>query len=312
MEYLEKSQRTQPDVTRRVISAVEQYGWRDVFHYPHIVASFELDEASLTWVVEQLERHDADGPDENVQRLLVRMLAGASPNAIAGNLSRIRDLRAVKQPRPSLHDRAESLLDVLRMRCDTWGRSFEECLELLYKHGRKSVDDDSDEGDSADDSYELTLIERIAQEPAAAADLAMEWLNVISQSDADEFQEWLGGAGILLAGQLRLQPAVPLLYRWFEKDWDWHNERVMTSLIGIGAPAVTAIVRDNYATSPEHVRFYATGILEAVHHDRSVADVWEILPQEEDSYHRGQLGVALASHFDTSGIEPALDVYRKI
>ena len=95
-----------------------------------------------------------------------------------------------------------------------------------------------------------------------------------------------------------------LMYRQFDKDWDWYNEEIMRALIRIGTPAVTAFVRDKYAGSPWHARLFSQDVFETVHHDGSVDDALRVVPHEDDEFLRGQLGVALASHFDERGIEP--------
>ena len=114
-----------------------------------------------------------------------------------------------------------------------------------------------------------------------------------------------------LAGRLRLEAAAPLIYRQFERDWDWYSEEIMSALTRIGAPSVTALVSENYVGSTEHIRIYSWGVLEAVHHDRSVDDILRLLPHEDDEGFRGQLGVAVASHFDDRGVEPALEIYHE-
>jgi hypothetical protein len=57
-EFLVDCHRTQADVTRPLIAAVEQFGWREVLQFPHRVASFELDDFSLDWLLVQLTRRD--------------------------------------------------------------------------------------------------------------------------------------------------------------------------------------------------------------------------------------------------------------
>jgi hypothetical protein len=85
----------------------------------------------------------------------------------------------------------------------------------------------------------------------------------------------------------------------------------MKALVHIGTPAVTALVHERYAGSPWYVRLFSHDVLENVHHDAAVDALIDVVPHEDDQGLRGQLGVALASHFDERGIEPALAIYRE-
>jgi hypothetical protein len=85
----------------------------------------------------------------------------------------------------------------------------------------------------------------------------------------------------------------------------------LEALTKIGAPSVRALVSESYVDGPAHVRIYSWGILEAVHHDRSVEDILRLMQHENDDDDSGQLGVARASHFDDRGVEPALETYRE-
>jgi hypothetical protein len=51
------------------------------------------------------------------------------------------------------------------------------------------------------------------------------------------------------------------------------------------------------------------GRLDSIHQDNSIDCIEPLLVGEEDSFLRGQLGVALASHFDDRGVEPARRLY---
>ena len=77
VQYLEECGRTQVDVTRQLIAAVERFGWDEVLEYPHRVASFELDAATLEWAIGEIEREGEGAPSENMRRHLARMIADA-------------------------------------------------------------------------------------------------------------------------------------------------------------------------------------------------------------------------------------------
>lgn len=307
VEYLVDCNRTQPDVTRPLIAAVEQFGWREVLQFPHRVASFELDEFSLPWLLAQIERRDEDGPGENQRWHLAGMLALAPIALVRPHLADILKLEVMHRDRTNFQ-RSRTNAELLELRNGLWELSAEECWRRLETHCQDVADVDAFE--DADIPLAKALVERMARDEGRVGDRALKELERAESLD-DQANPWLPGLMIDLAGRLRLETAAPLIYRQFARDWDWYNEEIMYALKKISAPSVTALVSENYVGSPEHVRIYSWGVLEAVHHDRSVDDVLRLLPHEEDEEFRGQLGIALASHFDERGVEPALEVYRE-
>jgi hypothetical protein len=306
-EYLADCNRTQADVTRLLIAAIEQFGWSEVLQFPHRVASFEVDESSLPWLFAQMERRDEGAPTENLRWHLAGMLAHA-PIAIARpHLSDILAIEAMHRTRTNFQENRTNA-ELLELRNNLWDLSEDECWRRLEEHCHDVADVETFE--DADIPLAAALIEQIARAEGRARDRALKELERADPFD-DQENPWLPGLMINLAGRLRLEAAAPLIYRQFARDWDWYNEEIMQALKKIGGPAVTALVADNYVGSQEHVRIYSWGILEDVHHDRSVDDILRILPHENDEENRGQLGVALASHFDERGVEPALEIYRE-
>ena len=100
-----------------------------------------------------------------------------------------------------------------------------------------------------------------------------------------------------------------MLFRRLKGDWDWYNEEVVTAMVRIGTPNVLELVHDRYPAQPEYARTYLNGVLEGIHQDNSINCILPLLEFEDDDFLRGQLGVALASHFDDRGVEPAREVY---
>jgi hypothetical protein len=306
-EYLVDCHRTQADVTRPLIAAVEQFGWREVLHFPHRVASFVLDQFSLPWLLAQLERRDGEGPEDIPRWHLAGRLAKAPIDVARPHLAKILAVDAMQQEHWRFKG-SRSPAELLKLRNNLWDLSAEECWRQLETH----CDDvaDAEAIDEADIPLAEALVERIAEEAHWAGEKAMEVLERTGPSD-DAVNIWLLGLTINLAGRLRLQAAAAPIYRQFAHDSDWYNEEITQALSKIGGPSVTALVSENYHGSAQHVRIYSWGILEAVHHDRSVDDILRLLPDEHDAQDRAQLGVALASHFDDRGVEPALEIFHE-
>ncbi|HEY3394304.1 MAG TPA: SEC-C metal-binding domain-containing protein [Lacipirellulaceae bacterium] len=304
-DYLEDCGRTQVDVTRQLIAAVERFGWDEVLEFPNRVASFGLDAATLGWAIGEIQREGAGAPSENVRWHLARMISNAPVEVVRPRLAQILELDVLHRQRSRLSRDGWTNADQLQLRNSVFNESPEECWELLDRHCRAiaDVDDIADR----DNSYAEALIERIV---AGGEMFAGRVLQVLQRPEVSEaYEEWVTGWMIELSGRLRLESAAELLYRQFDKDWDWYNDEIMRALIRIGTSAVTALVRERYVESPWHVRLYSIGVFEAVHHDDSVPELMRVLPHEDEL--RDHLGVALASHFDERGIEPALVIYRE-
>lgn len=306
-ESLVNCHRTQADVTRPLIAAIERFGWRDVLQFPHRVASFELDEFSLPWLIAQVERRDEGAPSENLRWHLSSMLAGAPIELARPHLAHILAIEAVHRDRTKF-ERSRTNAEFLELRNDLWDLSADECWRRLEAHCQDVADVET--FDEADIPLAKALVERIACAAPWAGDRVLEALER-TKPEGDEGNIWLLGLMIDLAGRLHLEAAAPLIYGQFDQDWDWYNEEIMCALTRIGGPGVTRLVSEGYVEAPEHVRIYSWGILEAVHHDRCVDDILRLLPHEDDENNRGRLGVALASHFDERGMEPALEIYRE-
>lgn len=305
--YLEDCGRTQADITRHLVEAVNQFGWDEVLEFPNRLASFELDAATLDWALGEIGRTGSGAPSENMRWHLSRMIADAPIEVVRPALDRILQLDIFHRPRHKLSRQRWTNADQLKLRNGLFDKTPEECWELLDRHCREVAQ--VDETTDADALRATALVERIA----TASDVFAGRVQALLEREdvANGYEEWQTGAMIELAGLLRLEPAAELIFRQFDKDWDWYNEAIQKALVRIGTPAVTALVRDHYRTSPWYVRLFSGGVFAAVHHDGSVDDVLQVLQYENHEEQRGRLGIALASHFDERGVEPALEIYRE-
>jgi hypothetical protein len=307
LRYFEDSFRRQPDVTRQLIAAVEQFGWEDVFEYPHRVAYFELDADTLPWAFGEIERTGTGAPSANMRWHLAQMIANAPIDVVRPHLERLQDIDVFRERRATFSERRRTEMDNLQLRNELFEKSPEGCWALLERHCRDIGDVETFA--DADIPYAEALVERIAAGGQAFADRVHEILERPNVTDG--YNEWIQGLALTLAGRLRLESAAELIYGKFHIEWDWYNEVAAEALKRIGTPAVTHLLCQRYEARPWHIRLYSLGILEAVHHDAAVEEVLRLDPQEQDDDLRSQLGVALASHFDERGIEPALAIYHE-
>lgn len=171
VEYLVDCNRTQADVTRLLIAAVEQFGWRDALQFPHRVASFELDEFSLSWLLAQIERRDENGPGENQRWHLAGMLAEAPIALVRPHLADILTLEVMHRDRSNF-ERSRSNAELLELRNNLWDLGAEECWRRLETHCHESADVDAFE--DADIPLAKALVERLARDEQRAGARALE------------------------------------------------------------------------------------------------------------------------------------------
>ncbi|MEZ6126734.1 MAG: SEC-C metal-binding domain-containing protein [Planctomycetaceae bacterium] len=307
LRYFSNSHRTQPDVTRKVVEAVEQFGWKEAFHWPHQVADFTPDSTLLPWVLEQIDRTDADAPNENLRHHLALMIARAPVETLRPHLDRVLSHKCIREnffPNSRLETPAEQI----RQQLEIHEQSVETCWNRLREHCELIAEVESFE--EADIPRCELLIDRIAAGPFDHSDEVCRLLRD-TEPDVDGASGWLVGLMIILAGRLRLEQAVPLLYRHFDVDWDWYNEEISNGLIRIGTESVHRYVAKHYLDQPWDVRIFAHSVFEDIHTNTVLDDLLPLIDEEPDEELRVQLAVAAVSHFDDRGVDIAREIYAK-
>ncbi len=104
--------------------------------------------------------------------------------------------------------------------------------------------------------------------------LLRHWLVIVSQAERmmeclkQEFDPetetaltWLEIFLVQMAGDMRYEPAIPLIIKKLLVDGELLNEECDKALTKIGTDAVIRAVRDAYPQAPNHFRLYSSGIL---------------------------------------------------
>lgn|GEM_PF-1511288 len=288
-----------PDVTRRAIRGVEQYGWRDFLAWPHTFCDLPvLDEDSFDWVCRQIERTDAAAPDFNLCARLAWMLSKADVAVLTRQQSRLLALDVMD---------AASRETVVR-RVELAAIDPDECWQALEAHCRRVADVDSFK--AAQIPQAKLLLEPLLRAGDRFVPRIMEVLQrPLPDADEPHPDNWLNGFMIILAGHMRLEEAAPLIWDRLEADWDWYNEEATKALTRIGTPSVIQVVRERYAQSEWHVRLYSNTVFEAVRCDETIDALRALLPGEEDDALRSRLGVVAAAQFDERVTGLAMSVW---
>ena len=115
--------------------------------------------------------------------------------------------------------------------------------------------------------------------------------------------KWLEPLVVRLAGEIRSEPAIPIIVAKLHVDDDLLSMECEEALVKIGTPSVLQAVANEFLKGDAHFRLYATGPLEYIHCDLAVEKCLHVLSQEQDRKMQMILGHALLFQFAKEGIE---------
>ncbi len=295
MDYFTSSFCEDRNVTTAAIAAVERYGWRDFVFWPHRFASLPLNYETVAWVIEQIGRTDREQPTDEIRGHLRRMVTDVPLEMIANRGPRLLDTVPFTS-----NERTR-----IQARMDLVGVAPETCWRRLVKFCKTMG------GETADAAKMAQA--RLLLEPVARAGYLFDSRisEILAQENVveDDALAWLTGFMLVLAGELRFDEAVELVYGKFHLDRDWHGEETLVALTRIGSPRVIRVVRERYADEPWFVRNYVIGVLENIRSVEALQTIRALIDLEEDSFLRGQLGYALARQFDTGAADLSRELY---
>ena len=307
-DWLEEQRQLSPDVTHTMISVIELHGWRQSLRFPFRFSNTTLDESAFQWVLSQLKRTDEAAPGLNLKTHLAGMIVGAPIPVIRPHVDsllnnaafcRIPDSTGRFHPRWSREARLRERVVISELSPLT-------CWTRLIDHCHNSADADS--LDDADIQYGKMLVDHLA---TCGSDLATSVIQQLRSPDVSDkrAEEWFVGYLITLAGKMNLETAVPLIYRRFNEQRDWHNEEISDALARIGTPDTITFLAERYPREPWYVRLYSTGVFERLREPNSTETLLRLLDGENDDGLRVNLATALISQFDTCVIEVVKAVY---
>jgi hypothetical protein len=123
--------------------------------------------------------------------------------------------------------------------------------------------------------------------------------------DMHHLSAWLQPLMVRLAGEMRLEAAVPLVVDKLHEDRDWLDEECQRTLIKIGTDSVVEGIYDAFLVAPWHFRLHSAGSLAGIHSDLCVTRCLDLLREEdEDGDLQVELGRALLAHFAYNALEP--------
>jgi hypothetical protein len=288
---------TTPDQTLMplAIEAIEKYGRTRALSYTHYLNILPQTEQTIAWVIAELQRDFQGAAEESYFYFL--------------NLSRLlchADIRLVVQRAPEIFhapnfDPKERL--AFRERLDMFGWNAETCWQGLLKYCEANKDKNDIE--EFDLGHALRIIEALARQPHEYQGQIVAILSEQVHDLRHDTRKWLQPLMAKLAGEMRLQAAIPLLVGNLGHPYSFLSDQSMFALAKIGTEEVVALVCDLWPRAASDFRLFASELLCKIHLDVTVERVLGLLPGETELMIQMNLCEALIDHFSSDGIEPA-------
>jgi len=294
VRYFSESFSADPTVMPRVIEAVERYGWRDAVSTNVLRDGLAQTDETLLWLLGELAR-EGDPGDHDWARYrdsLAGLLEGADAHLLSRYEAEIADTEGIKlEVRNAIAER----IRLLSADPDTcWAELGEWCQRRW----------DEDYIDEVDLDEPGRLVEAIARHGDRYAARVLGTL----QEEIEDFEghpmRWMEPMVVRLAGEMKLEPAIPMLVEKLHEDGGLLLEECQDALARIGTDAVVEELCRDYADGHWSYRLGVAAVLDRIRSDLATAKCVELLDAEEDHDLRIWLGRAVLHQFSYDGIEP--------
>ena len=298
VEYFAGAYSDDPTVMPCVIQAMETYGWDEALEYPWRVRTLAQTDETVGWCIEALEREGAPTPATADRRqMLSSVLSSADAALLASHKSRVMGLRGlVRLSRKTIAER----IRLLGVDTETCWRHLERFCE--EGRNRPHIAD-------VDLGHASRLVEAIGRD-GACADRVLSILAEKVEDYTDNPMTWMEGLAIRLAGEMRLEEAVPLLVAKLQEDTDWLREQCVEALAKIGTASVVEAICEIFPAAEWHCKLYSSSALEKNRSDLIVAKCLELYEREKHFNIRLRLLRAVLNCFSSDAIDEACELMR--
>jgi hypothetical protein len=286
--YFSRSYSQDPCVVPLAIQAIEQHGKDTAFEIYSFLSDLIQTDETVIWLVAQIKKHGQ--PDEGKYGSYEHCIRSALVHADAAVLERhqaeILDLADLDD------DAKKTISERIYLRS--------EVPEELWRHVNEFCER-SDALDKVPDDVDLAnnLIEALGKHGEFSTP---EVLAILNRTPSDN---WLELCAVQLAGELRLQEAIPAIVALLNDADDWIYEEGHEALVKIGGDKLVEELARAYPAGNSDLRLSVASILENIHTDLSVETSRKCFETEEDLFLRGHFLQAMLMNFSTDGIEPA-------
>ena len=295
LSYFAKSSSADPTIMPWAIRSIEQYGLEA---FPVLAAAkiiqilgglVQTDE-TVSWLIQNIERLSTalDDRDANFRASLSNALRRADANLLRRHESAIQAMQALDD------DSRGVIADRIAISSLTPDVLWRELIDFCdAEHDPEGLSDRESERIGS-------VVQALGRFPEQFADRVLTIL-----SEADGSNDWLEGLVIGLAGELRLEAAIPFLVDRFDGCGEWPCEQAHEALAKIGTDAVVQEIADRYLESEWYFRLAAATTLEDIHTDLVVPTCLDLFEQEQDAELQFHLLQSMLMNFSPEAVEPA-------
>jgi hypothetical protein len=303
--YFKESFSDDADVMPRLIEAVGKYGWADACSPYTLHRSFQQNEETVRWLIEQHQLACPDLDREPLWKCWLRFLSwqlnGARIELLVPHEQVLADLESLD---PECKESIQRRLAVAFMDPETGWRELEAFCDQSAS--------DYDPIDFAEEDFHR-FVEVLLRDGGRFADRVLALLAEPSDEITDEDpQYWMQVAATHLAGHLRLSAAVPRLVDRLEVDVDndgqWYCHKCVDALIRIGTDDVIDAIAERFPSASWDFRALGSRILEGIHSEQSMRKGLELLSVETDDTLSAYIADSMLFQFDSPAIEPVRDL----
>jgi hypothetical protein len=282
------------------IKAIEVYGPSNAFLHVHMLSHLAQTEATVEWAIRELHRQeDQAKDDDSYLPALSRLLCHADPKLIASRAEEILQATGFfKELAPEFRE---------RLHLGTWDA--DECWKELERVCAEGFGDQ--DSPDVDFDHASRVVEALALRGQSYVDRILDLLSKEVEDFETDPMSWLEIFLVMLAGEMRLEPAIPLIVKKLHLVGEVLSEQCVEALGKIGTDAAAEAVTDGWLDAKWDYRLYATSALDKIHSDTTVRKCLELLPQEKDLGIRTNLADALLSQFADEGIEPVREMVQR-
>jgi SEC-C motif len=295
--YFTDSYSQDAEVMPLAIKAIETYGRSKAFQYVYVLAQLAQTEATVEWAIKELHREEDKADDrDSYFPALSRLLCSADPQLL--------------QPRADAILQAPGFLKKLvpefreRLQLASWDA--DECWKELEKVCAQGVG--KQYSSEMDFDHGSRLVEALARNGEKYVDRILELLGQKVEDYDTDPMTWLEIFLVMLAGEMRLERAIPLIVSKLHECGEILSEQCVEALGKIGTDVAAEAVTEGWLEAVWDYRLFATAALEKIHSDTTVRKCLELLPQDKELDIRAKLADALLSQYAEKGIEPVREM----
>jgi hypothetical protein len=288
------------EVMPLVIQALEKYGPTRAFPHLYLLAHLAQTEATVAWATQELHGQENSAEKrESYFPSLSQLLCSAETRLLVPRIESV--LRAPEfshRLRPELQD---------SLRLAEWDA--DQCWRELERVCAAGV------GKTLGDDFDFAHARRVVVALAGKRETDVERLLDLLGKEIVDFETdpmtWLEIFLVQLAGEMRLEGAIPLIVKKLHACGEILSEQCVEALGKIGTDAAAEAVSEGWLDAVWDYRLYATSALAAIHSDTTLQKCVELLRHERDPSIKTHLADALLSQFAEEAIDPVREMVRQ-